>query len=259
VNQPPGYPDIPPEYPPGHVPGYHLAWTQIPIGGIVAAQAEAARQWAAYRAQPPELSPLAQMLQATGLLPAPASPPAPVAPVQPWSSPPVSQPAVLPSAAPVQPRPSPPVPQPAVPRSPAPPVPPRRSGPVRQRAVRRSPAAPRPMSSRRYVRAAPPEGHSYRPGRIGVRGNRIRRTRFLLGTVMLCAGIAGFVAGLRWGAAYPADQPYSTLAGFMILFCPVLALVGIPTMVKYRPPRCRCCSRGCPRCKHKCPACRHKR
>ena len=84
-----------------------------------------------------------------------------------------------------------------------------------------------------------------RPGRFSDQRNRCcpysDKRIFLLGIGMLLIGIVGFLIGYRWGESYPADQPYSTLAGYMLLVCPVLGLVGFATAVCNRPLKCKYC------------------
>lgn len=51
------------------------------------------------------------------------------------------------------------------------------------------------------------------------------------GFTMLTVGVVGTILGLLWGRNYPADEPYSKLAGFMLIVCPALLIAGFVNVI----------------------------
>jgi hypothetical protein len=49
--------------------------------------------------------------------------------------------------------------------------------------------------------------------------------------VLTVVGGVGLGLGFAWGRNFLYDQPYSTVAGFLILFCPIMVIVGIIALV----------------------------
>lgn len=120
----------------------------------------------------------------------------------------------------------------------------RRPQPAERTSAVRSRDQTQGVAYNRVVRQASASSNA-RPGRFSNQRNRCcpysDKRIFLLGIGMLIIGIVGFLIGYRWGESYPADQPYSTLAGYMLLVCPVLGLVGFATVVCNRPLKCKYC------------------